>query len=60
MKLMPAYTYLKDGTKIISSYRLTLQKTQVEQSGFKAGDELVAEYGDNVIILKPCNKNVTK
>ena len=60
MKLMPTYTYLSNGEKIINSYRVALQKTQVEQAGFCAGQELIAEYKDNVIILKPCNKNVIK
>jgi len=52
MKLMPTYVYKKDGSRIINSYRIALAKTECEKYGFKAGDELQAEFNEKEIKLK--------
>lgn len=51
MKLIPTYTYLASGEKLINAYKVTLTKSEMEKAGFKAGDELMAQYKKNKIIL---------
>ena len=51
MKLMPTYVYKKDGSRNINSYRISLPKTECEKNGFKAGDEIKAEFTNEKIVL---------
>ena len=51
MKLISSKVTLANGEKLISSYKLTLKKSDIEKHGFKAGDEFIATYEDGKIIL---------
>lgn len=51
MKLIPTKVTLADGRKLINGYKVTLTKSQVEKIGLKSGDELVATYEKDKIIL---------
>lgn len=52
MKLIPTHVYKADGTKLINGYKVTLSKVETQKAGFKAGDELKAEFKKDCIILK--------
>lgn len=52
MKLIANKVYLASGEKLINAYKVTLAKTEVEKLGFKEGDELIAEYKEDRIIIK--------
>ena len=46
-------TQRKDGEKVIKAYRVTLQKSKVENiSKLKKNDELIIEYKKNKIIIR--------
>ena len=51
MRLIPSKVTLANGEKLISSYKLTLKKSEIENNGFKAGDEFIATYEKDKIIL---------
>lgn len=52
MKLTPTKVTLADGKKLIGGYKVALPKSECEKHGFKAGDELKAEFTDKEIKLK--------
>lgn len=52
MKLQPTSVYKADGTRLINGYKVTLSKVEMEKAGFKGGDELMATYKPNKIILE--------
>ncbi len=43
--------FKKDGKKSVKGYRIALQKTEVENAGFKADDELEIEYKKEKIVI---------
>lgn len=52
MKLQPTYVYKATGDRLINAYKVTLSKVETEKAGFKAGDELVASFKNEKIILE--------
>lgn len=52
MKLHPTKVTLASGQKLINGYRVALSKVECEKYGYKAGDELKAEYTETEIILR--------
>lgn len=52
MRLQATNVTLATGKKLINGYKVTLSKLEVEKAGFKAGDELQAEYKKDRIILR--------
>lgn len=52
MKLVPTKVTKANGEKLINGYRITLSKSECERHGYKAGDELKAEFSEDKIILK--------
>lgn len=53
MKLIPTKVTLADGSKLINGYKITLTKSEIEKTNFKAGDELKVKYEkDKLTITK--------
>lgn len=52
MKLIATKVSLANGGKLVNGYRVMLTKSEVEKAGFKEGDELVATYSQDKIILE--------
>lgn len=50
-KFQAVTQFNKDGSKSVKGYRIALQKTEVEKSGFASTDELEIEYKKEKIII---------
>lgn len=58
MKLCPTYVHLASGNKIVNGYKIGLTKSQVEKSGFVAGEDVDIIYSKNKIVIKKRKPNV--
>lgn len=56
MRLTANKVTLASGAKLVNGYKIMLAKSEVEKAGFKAGDELEAQYKkDRIILIKKDN-----
>ena len=56
MRLTANKVTLASGVKLVNGYKIMLAKSEVEKAGFKAGDELEAQYKkDRIILIKKDN-----
>lgn len=60
MRISATNVRKKDGTKLVNGYKIALQKSVVEATGFHEGTELVPKFEDGRITLTETNRFIAE